>query len=239
MRQAWAIVFIIIILILTSRSTFNDMRLFSNAINNNNTIAEPTKTPEPKQERAVKTVEKVEKGEKLKAEEPKKETPKPVATTPVKPVAEKPKPVKKPVQKVADKPKPKVEPQKPKPVQIASDEEVSDYLENVERKIKAMWDPPELETNRRLAVDFTINKDGNVSNYIILESSGNLYFNDVAINTLKAQSYGPLPKGYDRLHTKYFFYGKPKTKFKPPKMQIQLNYTPDNRLQDITFGPRY
>ena len=85
------------------------------------------------------------------------------------------------------------------PVQTSGNENVSPkiwetYMEQVERKIKANWHPIKDEKAKKIVVFFSIAKDGRLISSKIIQSSGDLLTDNIALESIKMSApFKPLP----------------------------------------------
>lgn len=86
------------------------------------------------------------------------------------------------------------------------------YLKAISDKLDSVWKPPqEYENDTVCQITFTISRDGGVSGANIRKSSGNSYFDQLAVRAVQAASpMPPLPTGYpeDELRVHMKFIGK-------------------------------
>ena len=80
---------------------------------------------------------------------------------------------------------------------VENPEMFSVYMQKMQTKIKANWNPPEQETSKRVTLLYAINKDGSLKSYEVKETSGVKELDDAAIDALKKSSpFEPLPEGF-------------------------------------------
>ena len=78
-------------------------------------------------------------------------------------------------------------------------EEFGDYMVGVQEKIKKTWIPPNVEENGHATVIFKLDKNGQLISSYIKESSGNLVYDESALNSIKkASPYASFPTGASR-----------------------------------------
>lgn len=90
--------------------------------------------------------------------------------------------------------------EKPKEVVVKMDKEVlSKYISEIEMPIKANWTPP-LGTNlKKASVKFIVNKDGELLQNQIFSSSGNVEFDNSALQAIEASKpFPPLPDSLNK-----------------------------------------
>ncbi|CAN5386848.1 hypothetical protein BH10CYA1_BH10CYA1_52470 [soil metagenome] len=66
------------------------------------------------------------------------------------------------------------------------------YVTYIQNRIKRHWEPPHIHKSTDTAIQFTVDKNGNVSNAKVIESSGNADMDKAALDALKEAS--PMPK---------------------------------------------
>ena len=66
-----------------------------------------------------------------------------------------------------------------------SNEEFADYMVNVRNKLQENWNNPELTEEGSVTIQFKLINDGTLCEYDIIKSSGDVVFDEFAINTLK------------------------------------------------------
>lgn len=95
------------------------------------------------------------------------------------------------VQKIEKKNSHKMKPKK------QSDVDFAPYMRNLQKQIKANWNPPKQEESKSVVVLFTINRDGTLGKSSILKSSGSEDMDNTALETLKNSApFEPLPENY-------------------------------------------
>ena len=78
-------------------------------------------------------------------------------------------------------------------------EEFGDYMQSVRNKISNTWTPPDVVESGHAVVIFKIDKKGNLINSYIKEGSGNLYYDEAALNSIKqASPYAEFPANASR-----------------------------------------
>ena len=90
--------------------------------------------------------------------------------------------------------------EKPKEVVVKMDKEIlSKYISEIEMPIKANWTPP-LGTNlKKASVKFIVNKDGELLQNQIFSSSGNVEFDNSALQAIEASKpFPPLPDSLNK-----------------------------------------
>ena len=154
-------------------------------------------------------------------------TPEPPPEAPPKP-AEKPKPATqsatpKPVVSKPATPKP-AQGERPQPVAVGGEDlnirqegapfPYPDYLAKIVTQLPRYLRPPPGVRNLTAEVVFSIRRDGSVSDIDISRSSGNLDFDEKAVDAVenagRARFAGPLPEGYqnEKLYIRYTFVPK-------------------------------
>ncbi len=84
----------------------------------------------------------------------------------------------------------------PMPNQQKSHVDFGPYMADMQRRIKRYWSPPEGEEKKRIEVGFKVNKDGQVSDYHIINSMGSAAAEAAAMKALiDASPLSPLPPG--------------------------------------------
>ncbi len=78
------------------------------------------------------------------------------------------------------------------PVSKLKFKDFKSYVTYIQARIKRHWEPPHINKTTDTAIQFTVDKDGIVSNGRVIESSGNAEMDKAALDALKAAS--PLPK---------------------------------------------
>ena len=82
---------------------------------------------------------------------------------------------------------------------ISVQEEFGDYMINVQNKIAKTWTPPDVIESGHATVVFKVDKSGNVISSYIKESSGNLLYDESALNSIqKASPYAEFPENSTR-----------------------------------------
>ena len=82
---------------------------------------------------------------------------------------------------------------------ISLQEEFGDYMQGVRDKISNTWTPPDMVESANATIIFKIDKNGNVINSYIKESSGNTYYNELALDSIKkASPYAPFHENASR-----------------------------------------
>lgn len=85
---------------------------------------------------------------------------------------------------------------------------LSTYTEVMHEKISSNWNPPSVDKDSKVILEFTINKNGRVIDSKIYESSGNKLLDESALKALrKASPLPPLPMniGQETLTVKFDF----------------------------------
>ena len=81
--------------------------------------------------------------------------------------------------------------------QYKNDVDFTQYMKNLQRKIKLNWNPPKNKERLRVSVFFTISKNGELSNLKIYKSSRDYRADQAALNAIKASfPYESLPKEF-------------------------------------------
>lgn len=84
-----------------------------------------------------------------------------------------------------------------KPEPIENPDIFGDYMRNMQKKIKLNWNPPSETHSNKVVLIFKINKDGQVPDYKVLNSSGDNAVDSAAIDALlKSAPFEPLPTSY-------------------------------------------
>lgn len=78
------------------------------------------------------------------------------------------------------------------PVQSMKFNDFKSYMSYIEMRIKKHWHPPQIDRSSSTMVQFTVDKNGKVSNARVVESSGDERVNQAALDALKQAS--PFPK---------------------------------------------
>lgn len=79
---------------------------------------------------------------------------------------------------------------------MSLNEEFGDYMVSVQEKIKNTWIPPEVEESGHVTVIFKLDKEGRLISSYIKESSGNLLYDESALNSIKkASPFAAFPAG--------------------------------------------
>jgi len=95
-------------------------------------------------------------------------------------------------------PPPQTYAQKPVQVTPVRVPDFAAYMAKVQRKITKKWHPPLSDYSTKVVVNYIINKNGDLGNYYIAESSGNSRMDVSATKALeKAAPFPPLPAGFD------------------------------------------
>ena len=82
------------------------------------------------------------------------------------------------------------------------------YIDHVNKKIEANWNPPEITNTDEIVVKFNIGKEGNLINSKTVKSSGSIEADRAAISAIeKSSPFEPLPVNYkgDSLQVEYKF----------------------------------
>ena len=82
------------------------------------------------------------------------------------------------------------------------------YNDEMHKKIVSKWTPPSVNKNMRVVLDFTIQKNGRVTDAKIYKSSGDKKLDDSALKALKkASPLPPLPLNFnqDSINVKFDF----------------------------------
>lgn len=75
----------------------------------------------------------------------------------------------------------------------------SDYMQNVREKLQKNWVTPDFLEEGHVRVLFKIDRDGNVISGDILESSGNLIYDESTVNAIhKSEPFGKFPENTTR-----------------------------------------
>ena len=75
----------------------------------------------------------------------------------------------------------------------------SDYMINVQDKLRQNWVTPDILEEGHVRVIFKIDREGNVINGEILESSGNSVYDESAVNAIhKSEPFGNFPENSNR-----------------------------------------
>ena len=73
----------------------------------------------------------------------------------------------------------------------------SSYMRNMQRSIKANWNPQKSNSSKRVVLTYKIGKDGKLLKYKVLKSSGDKSMDDAAIKALKKTApFAPLPEEF-------------------------------------------
>lgn len=76
-----------------------------------------------------------------------------------------------------------------------SDNDFSEYMANLRKKIQYVWKFPDSLEEGHTSVVFKINREGHIISATVTESSGNVLFDETALNTvLKAAPFGNFPE---------------------------------------------
>ncbi len=86
----------------------------------------------------------------------------------------------------------KVEKVVDEPVSKLKFKDYKSYMTFIQARIKRHWEPPHISKTTDTAIQFTVDKDGIVSNGRVIESSGNAEMDKAALDALKAAA--PFPK---------------------------------------------
>lgn len=71
------------------------------------------------------------------------------------------------------------------------------YMRNMQKTIKAKWEPPKGDTSKRVVLFYTLNRKGEVIKSNILETSGDVNMDKAAMDALQeAAPFGKLPKSF-------------------------------------------
>lgn len=73
----------------------------------------------------------------------------------------------------------------------------SNYMSNIENRIKNNWYPPKSNTTSRAVVLFELNRNGEVISAKIKQSSGNALCDKAAISAIENTHFDPLPSEYE------------------------------------------
>ncbi|WP_247218070.1 energy transducer TonB [Synechococcus sp. C9] len=87
----------------------------------------------------------------------------------------------------------------PGPTQLAARQEVDlgPYLANLRRRVQERWNPHTPDQQRQAVIGFTINRDGQISNMRVLQTSGNAQTDTETILAIqRAAPFGALPEQY-------------------------------------------
>lgn len=79
---------------------------------------------------------------------------------------------------------------------IVEDVDFGPYMRNMQKEIKSNWNPPKIDTTKRVVVKYTIKKDGSIVNPQIVTSSNNKQMDNAALEALKKTKLSPLPRNY-------------------------------------------
>ena len=89
---------------------------------------------------------------------------------------------------------------KPKIAEAAFSAKITDwktYLKDLDENIKTNWNPPSTETSSRTVLTFQVNKEGELINYKIKESSGIEEIDNSALNAIiKSSPFKPIENGF-------------------------------------------
>ena len=86
------------------------------------------------------------------------------------------------------------------------DKTFSDYMPNMQKKIKDNWNPPKRNSQLKTILSYQIGKSGELLEYKIILSSGDDEFDNIAVDALKKSTpFEPLPKSFDGDNVKVQF----------------------------------
>ena len=89
-----------------------------------------------------------------------------------------------------------------------------EYMQNINKKINSNWNQPELTEEGNAVIRFKLTKDGEICSYDLVESSGNVVFDEFALNAVKKSApFGDFPEnsGQNFITVQYSFESKPVT----------------------------
>lgn len=79
----------------------------------------------------------------------------------------------------------------------AAEPDFSPYMKNLQKEIKANWNPPKSNTSKSVTTLFKVNKNGALQSVRVFKSSGDNEFDSAAILAItKTAPFSPLPQSY-------------------------------------------
>lgn len=75
---------------------------------------------------------------------------------------------------------------------------IRNYHQDLTRKIRLNWHPPKNISNKKTKVFFTINRDGKLVSYKVLQSSGDKDYDNSAITAVTSTKFSPIPSNINK-----------------------------------------
>ena len=80
-------------------------------------------------------------------------------------------------------------------VNVLAQRDLSSYMDNLKEKLQSVWQPPDFMEEGHVRVFFKLNRQGQVMNAYIIESSGNDIYDESALEAIKAAApFGDFPE---------------------------------------------
>lgn len=85
--------------------------------------------------------------------------------------------------------------------EIPNEADFGPYMRKMQKNIKANWNPPKSSTSSSVTLNYSIQKNGKLTNVSVLKSSGDKKIDSAAVKSLKMTApFEPLPDSFNGDH---------------------------------------